>query len=148
MGLDFKLYEVTNHKDVEIHTEHILEKVLELSNTTAMLITEWFYNKNGRILHDSIRENMFFIECSGNDLIEIIQNLELIFNEEDEYTKKLLALNYFPTTYNSNYYVTILEMFSERYFVKLGELYDSLRKVMPNDSISNQERLFFYNISW
>ena len=148
MSLDFTLYEIITHNDVEVHNIHKVKEVLFLSNFTAMLITEWFYHKNGKMLHDNIRENGYYIECYGYTLIELKKHLNMILSSEDEVQRNLLALNYFPTTFVEGYYVNEVEIFSDEYYSRLILIYEKLKDIMPNDNIDNHERLFVYKVSW
>lgn len=148
MGLDFKLFEITSHKDVEIHTEHTIEEVGYFSNSKGMLLAEWFYRKNGRLLHDNINESYYYVKCSADDLLDIKGILKYILDTDDVIEQKLLALNYFPTTYAEGYYVSSVEMFSEEYFNCLRGIYEKLSEIIPSDNLDNRERLFLYNISW
>lgn len=147
MGLDFKLYEVTTYNDVEIRKEHTIEEVAYFSNSTAMIITNWFYRINGTHLKDTFDEMNHYVTVTGDKLYDIIKALNKVINT-DTAKKDLLALHYFPAVYPVDDYVSSVEMFSEKYYNNLNELYNTLKKIMPNDTFLNQERLFFYNISW
>lgn len=148
MGLELKIYEVTNHNDILIHDEHTLKEVLSLNGFEAFLVVEWFYNTKGRCLHDNIREKDFYIKSYGFELIELINILNKILQEKEDIKKNLLALNYFPTTNINSYYIIPVDIFSMEYYDSLVNIYNKLKEIIPSTSINNKERLFFYNVTW
>ena len=65
-----------------------------------------------------------------------------------EWKKDLLAYHYFPVLYAIPDYISSVEMWSEEYYNDLTEIYEILKELMPDNSIYNKERQFFYNILW
>jgi hypothetical protein len=149
MSLDFKIYEDLNN-DVELTKPHEIEEKLYATEHKAMLIVNWFYRKDGHIgnLKDMYGESTHYVKIYGDDIWEIILALEKVLNEEVEWKKDVLAYHYFPVLCTIPSYLSSVEMWSEEYYEDLNEIYVNLKKLMPNNSVYNKERKFFYNISW
>ena len=143
MTLKFYVYEDTSALDMEISNEHSIVKVLECSDSEAMILGAWFNHKDSAMLDDTV-----YHSCTGSDLLDVFNTLDVVLNESDEYLRVMLAQFYFPTMYRvpNNVYNPL--MFSSDYFNALSNVYDELLLVFPEDTVANKERVFFYNWSW
>ena len=142
--MSFSLYENKGQNDVEMKKVLEIEAVQYLSNDDAMIIANWFYRKEGDRLRDTFSECYHYVQITGDDVLELIKALEKVLEEND----KLLALHYFPVLYVIPSYTIGVEMWSDEYYACLRNILGSLKKVIPSNSVSNRERLFYYNIKW
>lgn len=143
----FTLYEVTNHNDVLIQKEHIIEERVCFSNVRGDIICNWFYRLHGNQLSDNIMQPHHYVTIDGGDLLEIISCLEHVLNEEDKKVKDMKAVHYFPVVYVLTEWINDVGMWSDEYYNHLTEIYNELKKIIPSNSVGNRERLFLYNIS-
>ena len=144
MGLDFYMYE-DKSTILEGDQPHEIQEVLYLSNYKGMLLANWFYRKD--MMKDVFGESSYYIEIFGDDLNEVISALELVLTEKLDWKKDLLAYHYFPVLYHIPNYISSVEMWSDWYYDALKEIYGLLKQIIPDESIYNNERRFFYNVS-
>ena len=152
MVLEFKLYEVTSHNDVEVTDEHTVKQLQVLTGDSAILISEWFYQKYGNVLLGDYREPNHYISFTGEELLELLKILEYVLwgNKSNKLNQYFKALYYFPLNYvkvnlNLDY---ALKPFTDEYITALNDLYVILKDIIGDDDILNRERLFLYNVSW
>ena len=140
----FSIYENKSHNDVEIKKVHEIEELLVFNGLEADILVIWFYGKDGDSLKDTYGEGRHYVEFSGTDFYDIIVALRHILESEEH--KELLSLYYFPLTIP--YYVGHKSkgLFGEEYFKGMSNVYDGLCNVMRELTVSNRERLFYYNI--
>lgn len=149
MGLDLTFYEVKNYDYSKVQKNHEIETVLELSNDLAMLIVNWLYrNDDGKLTGNYLNYHYIYHQIYGDKLVDLFKNLKKVI-KADEDKKDTYALFYFPCLYTIDDWASSVEMFSESYYHNLEDLYELFNELLlGKDSISPNNRVFFYNISW
>ena len=125
MGYDFNLYEVTNYDWEESQKDFQVKEVLYLSNSLAMLISNWLY-RNIHGLVDDCDKCYHYVEVYGWQLKDCLENLNTVLDEPDKTKRDLLALFYFPCMYT------------------VPDIRDRLSEVINDDP---DRQVFLYNLS-
>lgn len=144
MGYDFNLYEVTNYDWEESQKDFQVKEVLYLSNSLAMLISNWLYRNNIHGLVDDCDKCYHYVEVYGWQLKDCLENLNTVLDEPDKTKRDLLALFYFPCMYTVPDYASSTEMFSDSYYHDLEYIRDRLSEVINDDP---DRQVFLYNLS-
>lgn len=144
MGSDFILYEVTNYDWEESQKDFQVKEVLYLSNSLAMLISEWLYRNHIHGEVSDIDKCYHFVEVYGWQLKHCLENLDCVLNETDKSRRDLLALFYFPCKYTIPNYASSTEMYSDSYYRDLEYIHDRLSEVIGDNP---DRQLFLYNLS-
>ena len=149
MGLDLIFYEILDYDYRDEMKKFEVEKVLELSNSRAMLLTNWLYrNDNGKVVGNYLDYAYTYHQIAGYKIINLYKNLKKVIEAEDD-KKDLYALFYFPCLYTVDDWVSSIEMFSPSYYGALEELYEIIDKFLfGKDASDPSNRMFIYNISW
>lgn len=144
MGYDFTLYEITNYDWEESQKDFQVKEVLYLSNSLAMLISEWLYRNNIHGHVDDCDKCYHYVEVYGWQLKHCFENLELVLSESDKTKRDLQALFYFPCKYTIPDYASSTEMFSDHYYNCLEHIRDGLNKVLSDNP---DRQMFLYNLT-
>lgn len=149
MGLDLIFYEILDYDYGKEMEKFEVEKVLELSNSRGMLITNWLYrNDNAKVVGNYLDYAYTYHQITGYKLIKLYKNLKKVIEAEDD-KKDSYALFYFPCLYTVDEWVSSVEMFSPAYYGTLKELYESIDNFLFGENASDpSNRMFIYNISW
>ena len=148
MGLDFYLFEVINYDGDNVQKKFEVEEVLYLSNSKAMLVTNWLYrNDSTKILHDHYCESDYYKELYGYTLEELQDNLKTVLDAAQD-KRDLLALFYFPCLYTVGDWVNSAEMFSEHYYENLTFIYERIDDLLKDNATDPEHRYFLYKINW
>ena len=130
---EFRLFEVTNYNDVEVHDEHCVEEVLCLNGGKGDLLINYFYSDDD-CLKNNCNESCHYVRITGGDLIRIVGCLANIVGTSSIVERNMKALYFFPSVIDGEY------------FKDLYGVYELLKGVVPMDSVDNRERLFLYNV--
>lgn len=145
MWMIFKLFENISASDVQIKEVHEVKEVLSFTNQSAMILANWFYREDGVRLRYDFNEGNHFVMLWGSELYRVVSALDSVFECEGR-DRDLMALLLFPVVdYIPN---SSVGMWSDAYYKHLEEVCNGLKRIMPLDSVSNRERVFYYNIRW
>lgn len=145
---DFKLYEVTSYNNVEKTNNETVEERLHLTNNQAILLIQWFYNKDGDQLKYNFNESRHYITVGGDVIWEIVSCLDQILVTNSSVERNMKILQYFPKMNNIMEDYSKRDLFSEEAYIDFKNLHSALKSVVSSNSVSNRERLFLYNIRW
>jgi hypothetical protein len=152
MGLDLTFYELKSDNKSKKHekSKRYIEEVLYLSNSCAMLITNWLYrNDDAKVTGNYLKLCDLYHKIYGYKLNSIYKALEKVITTPAADMKHIYALHYFPCLHSVDDWVSSTEMFSNAYYDDLEYLYDKFDELLNGDGAKySDERIFYYNISW
>ena len=128
MGYDFTLYEQKT-EDIGNKRKIILEEVMYLSNSCAMIVAYWIHRNIEPLFKAYDDLNLHFIELYSGNLKEMDNQLIKVLGENDKEKRDLLALHYFPTQNTMDKWISSVEMWSDSYYGDLEIIHEKLNKL-------------------